>query len=157
MFLGSFCYFGIFTPYPVERVYATSAQILPLPTLTPTPTPKYVNRYAGDKYADYIWSKWAPHGNRAQAVALCTNIAEGHLDDSAYNVNKDGSNDKGCWQWNSIHNLPDSLTMDCIKATDYTYAVWEKRLNMGITDGFQGMWYGYGSKNFNICMSNSLQ
>ena len=171
MFLGAFCYFGIFTPYPVERVYATSAKfdnILALtPTLTPTPTPvpvydikKLISaRNIGgrqEEYARYIWSKWSPHGNYHQAAALCTNMAEGHLDDNAYNVNTNGSTDKGCWQWNSIHNLPDSLTMNCIEATDYTYAVWLKRLNMGITDGFYGMWYGYGSRNYNICM-NSLQ
>lgn len=135
------------------------------PTMTPTGVPRYaqispsmprytLGKYAGNTYAEYIWSKWAPHGNRAQAVALCTNIAEGHLDDNATGVNTDGSVDAGCWQWNSIHNLPDSITRNCKEATDYTYKVWEKRISLGISDGFQGMWYGYGSNNYNLCMGS---
>lgn len=113
-----------------------------------------LGKYSGIGYAQYIWDTWAPHGNRAQAVALCTNIAEGHLDDSATGVNTDGSTDAGCWQYNSVHNLPDSLTRNCKAATDYTYKVWKKRINMGIQDGFSGMWYGYGSNNYNLCMQN---
>ncbi len=111
-------------------------------------------KYAGNEYAQYIWDKWAPHGNRAQAVALCTNIAEGHLDDSATGVNSDSSVDSGCWQYNSVHNLPDSLTRNCKAATDYTYAIWLKRVGMGIQDGFQGMWYGYGSPNYEKCLND---
>ena len=143
---------------PVVKKSFTTPSPTSTPTMTPTPTPipQYsLGKYAGNTYAEYIWSKWAPHGNRAQAVALCTNIAEGHLDDNAYNVNTDGSTDAGCWQWNSIHNLPDSITRNCKEATDYTYKVWLKRMNLGILDGFQGMWYGYGSNNYQLCM-NSL-
>ena len=156
MFLGAFCYFGIFTPYPVPLVYATSAQILPLPTATPTPTPQYINTYAGDKYADYIWSKWAPHGNRAQAVALCTNLAEGHLDDNATHVNPGNGTDRGCWQWNDKHHpdVADDVARNCFKATDLTYDTWKYRMSLGVTDGFQGMWYGYNSSNYHLCMQN---
>ena len=138
----------------IERVMVPTPSAAP--TATTTPAPRYsLGKYANNIYAQYIWSKWAPHGNRAQAVALCTNIAEGHLDDNASNVNADGSIDSGCWQWNSIHNLPDSITRNCKEATDYTYKVWLKRMNLGILDGFQGMWYGYGSNNYQLCM-NSL-
>jgi hypothetical protein len=141
----------ITTPTPTATLTPTAT-----PTVTPTPMPQYsMGKYSDNEYAQYIWSKWAPHGNHAQAVALCTNIAEGHLDDNAYNVNTDGSTDAGCWQWNSIHNLPDSITRNCKEATDYTYKVWLKRMNLGILDGFQGMWYGYGSNNYQLCM-NSL-
>lgn len=115
-----------------------------------------LGKYAGNEYAEYIWDKWATHGNRAQAVALCTNIAEGHLDDNATGVNENQTLDKGCWQWNSVHGLPDSLTRNCKAATDYTYKVWEKRMGMGIQDGFSGMWYGYNSKNYNLCMESLL-
>lgn len=139
------------TPTPTATLTPTT-----IPTMTPTSIPQYsMGKYSDNEYAQYIWSKWAPHGNRAQAVALCTNIAEGHLDDNAYNVNTDGSTDAGCWQWNSIHNLPDSITRNCKEATDYTYKVWERRMSLGVTDGFQGMWYGYGSNNYQLCM-NSL-
>ena len=125
------------------------------PTMTPTPVPQYsMGKYANDEYAKYIWEKWSEHGNRAQAVALCTNIAEGHLDDNATGYNTDGTDDRGCWSWNSVHNLPDDLTRNCYKATDYTYNVWLKRVGMGFTDGFSGMWYGYGSKNYNLCMAS---
>lgn len=138
----------------IERVMVPTPSAAP--TATTTPAPRYsLGKYANNIYAQYIWSKWAPHGNRAQAVALCTNIAEGHLDDNALNVNADGSIDSGCWQWNSIHNLPDSITRNCKEATDYTYKVWLKRIALGIPDGFQGMWYGYGSNNYQLCM-NSL-
>lgn len=140
----------ITTPTPTATLTPTAT-----PTVTPTPMPQYsMGKYSDNEYAQYIWSKWAPHGNRAQAVALCTNIAEGHLDDNAYNVNTDGSTDAGCWQWNSIHNLPDSITRDCKVATDYTYKVWLKRVGLGVPDGFQGMWYGYGSRNYQLCMES---
>lgn len=115
-----------------------------------------LGKYATNEYAQYIWDKWAGDGNRAQAVALCTNIAEGHLDDNATGHNENGTDDRGCWQYNSVHNLPDSLTRNCKAATDYTYKVWEKRMNMGVQDGFAGMWYGYGSANYNLCMESLL-
>lgn len=172
MFLGAMCSIELFTPIKVPAVYATSAKIenilalTPTATPTPSPTPYYSMEtliqsrgISGSQreYADYIWDKWAPHGNRAQAVALCTNMAEGHLDDASFNINTDGSTDKGCWQWNSIHSLSDSLTMNCNEATDYTYAVWKKRVSLGIPDGFSGMWYGYGSNNYNLCMEMLTQ
>lgn len=156
MFLGAFCAIELTTPIKFPMVYATSAQILPLPTLTPTPVPQYVNKYAGDKYADYIWAKWASHGNRAQAVALCTNIAEGHFDDSATHVNPGNGTDRGCWQWNDKYhpNVSEEVARNCFKATDLTYDTWVYRMSLGVTDGFEGMWYGYGSKNYKLCMQN---
>jgi hypothetical protein len=136
------------------------------PTNTPTPTPTLIPEYRLEnaiqpykisglqyEYAQYIWNLWAGHGNRLQAVAFCTNISEGHLDDNATGYNTDGTDDRGCWSWNTVHNLPDTLTRDCRQATDYTYAVWQKRMNLGVTDGFQGMWYGYGSKNYYNCLN----
>lgn len=159
--LGGITFFEIVrTPHKVIAIESKTVvnilpSVTPTPTLTPTPVPQYsMGKYSGNEYAEYIWAKWAPHGNRAQAVALCTNIAEGHLDDNATGVNTDGSTDSGCWQWNSIHNLSDSITRNCKEATDYTYNVWLKRMGMGITDGFQGMWYGYGSNNYNLCMAS---
>ena len=135
-------------PWKVTRYVITESAII---------AQKYtLGKYAGNEYAQYIWNKWAGDGNRAQAVALCTNIAEGHLDDNATGYNENGTTDIGCWQWNGVHGLPDSLTRNCKAATDYTYKVWEKRMNMGIADGFTGMWYGYGSANYNLCMESLL-
>lgn len=111
-----------------------------------------LGKYASNEYAQYIWNKWSGDGNRAQAVALCTNIAEGHLDDNATGYNTNGTDDRGCWQMNSIHGLPDTLTRNCKAVTDYVYPIWQKRMNMGVQDGFQGMWYGYGSANYEKCM-----
>lgn len=142
---------------PVVVIPTPTATITPTttPTMTPTPVPQYsMGKYADDKYAQYIWSKWAPHGNRAQAVALCTNIAEGHLDDNATGYNTDGTDDRGCWSWNTVHNLPDDITRNCFKATDLTYDTWKYRMSLGVTDGFQGMWYGYGSRNYGICIND---
>lgn len=133
-------------PWKVTRYVITESAII---------AQRYtLGKYAANEYAQYIWDKWAGDGNRAQAVALCTNIAEGHLDDSATGVNTDGTTDSGCWQYNSVHNLPDSLTRNCKAATDYTYPIWQKRMNMGIQDGFAGMWYGYGSANYEKCMDD---
>lgn len=140
------------TVYPVHQTVSPPTAI---PTPTSIPTPEYtLGKYKDNDYARYIWSKWESHGNYLQAVALCTNIAEGNLQDEAYNVNTDGSFDKGCWQYNSIHQLPDDVTMDCYKATDYTYNVWLRRIKLGFKDGFSGMWYGYGSRNYYQCFNN---
>lgn len=153
----------------VEASEASEAEVVvtatPSPTLIPSPTPTETPNYTVEKlvahyglsgiqeqYARYIWDKWAGYGNRLQAVALCTNMSEGHLDDNAYNVNTDGSEDKGCWQWNSIHGYPDSVTKNCFEATDLTFKVFEKRMGLGILEGFSGMWYGYGSANFYRCL-----
>lgn len=133
-------------PWRVTRYVITESAII---------AQKYtLGKYAANEYAQYIWNKWAGDGNRAQAVALCTNIAEGHLDDNATGHNINGTDDRGCWQYNSVHNLPDSLTRNCKAATDYTYPIWQKRMNLGIQDGFAGMWYGYGSPNFDKCMND---
>lgn len=147
---------------PTPKITVTATPTL---TQTPTPTPTEVPSYDVSRlisnydlsglqlqYARYIWDKWAGYGNRLQAVALCTNMSEGHLDDNAYNVNTDGSEDKGCWQWNSIHGYPDSVTKNCFEATDLTFKVFEKRMGLGILEGFSGMWYGYGSANFYRCL-----
>lgn len=133
-------------PWKVTRYVITESAII---------AQKYtLGKYAGNEYAQYIWSKWAGDGNRAQAVALCTNIAEGHLDDNATHVNPGNGTDRGCWQWSDKYHpdVSDDVARNCFKATDLTYKVWEKRMNMGITDGFRGMWYGYGSPNYEKCM-----
>ncbi len=140
------------TPTPTVTLTPTAT-----PTMTPTPVPQYsMGKYADDAYAQYIWSKWAPHGNRAQAVALCTNIAEGHLDDNATHVNPGNGTDRGCWQWSDKYHpdVSDEVARNCFKATDLTYDTWKYRMSLGVTDGFQGMWYGYGSNNYNLCMAS---
>ena len=146
----------IVTPTPTATLTPTAT-----PTTTPTPIPQYsMGKYADDAYAQYIWAKWAPHGNRAQAVALCTNIAEGHLDDNATNVNVNNEGtDRGCWMWNDKYHpdVSDEVARNCFKATDLTYDTWKYRMSLGITDGFQGMWYGYGSNNYNLCINELLQ
>jgi len=162
--LGGITFFEIVrTPHKVIAIESKTVvnilpSVTPTPTLTPTPVPQYsMGKYAGNEYAEYIWAKWAPHGNRSQAVALCTNISEGHLDDNATNVNVNNEGtDRGCWMWNDKYHpdVSDEVARDCIKATDLTYNVWLKRIGMGITDGFQGMWYGYGSKNYNLCIAS---
>lgn len=144
------------TPTPTATLTPTTT---PMPTYTQiSPSmPRYsLGKYSGNEYAEYIWAKWAPHGNRAQAVALCTNIAEGHLDDNATHVNPENGTDRGCWQWSDKYHpdVSDEVARNCFKATDLTYDTWKYRMSLGITDGFQGMWYGYGSNNYNLCMAS---
>lgn len=169
--LGGITFFEIVrTPHKVIAIESkTVVNILPTVTLTPTatPMPRYTHispsmpryslgKYSGNEYAEYIWAKWAPHGNRAQAVALCTNIAEGHLDDNATHVNPGNGTDRGCWQWSDKYHpdVSDDVARNCFKATDLTYDTWKYRMSLGVTDGFQGMWYGYGSNNYNLCMAS---
>lgn len=152
-------------PMKVQAIsYPPNPTVTPTmaPTLTPSPTPiptynfqnvvaKYNVQGLQREYADYIWAKWAPHGNEAQAVALCTNIAEGHLDDSATGYNADSdSYDRGCWQFSSLWNpqVTDEQARDCRVATDIAYNKWSAR-----GQSFEGYWYGYGSRNYQLCMA----
>ena len=159
--MGAFCGIELFFPIRLDPVYATSANVMNVPTATPTPSPTpfyqlekvIAKRGISGKqleYANYIWSKWAPHGNRAQADAICTNLAEGHLDDSATGFNADsGTTDRGCWQFNDYYNagVSDAVARNCIQATDIAYDKW---LSRGMS--YEGYWYGYGSNNYNLCM-----
>jgi len=152
---------------PVEATQTkTTVDVLitPSPILISSPTPTKVPEYDLDtilnyynaeglqrEYGEYIWNKWKEHGNRLQAVALCTNIAEGHLDDNATGYNEDSnSTDRGCWQWNDLYNpgVSDEQARNCKTATDLAYDKWNAR-----GQSFQGYWYGYGSNNYNLCMS----
>lgn len=59
---------------------------------------------------------------------------ESRWDDQAVGHNRNGSNDKGLWQINSIHKLPDSERLDYKSATKWAI---EKRLR----DGNWSAWY----------------
>lgn len=151
-----------------EMVMVSAAVLSPTvtstPTATPTPVPVYrleniINHFSLTgvqlEYANYIWDKWQPHGNRLQAVAICTNVGEGHFDDAATNDNGPEGVDRGCWQWNSKYHpeITDEMARNCKTATDITYATWKNRyFNLGLGEGFYPMWYGGASKNFYKCM-----
>lgn len=59
---------------------------------------------------------------------------ESRWDDQAVGYNRNGSNDKGLWQINSIHRLPDAERLDYKAATKWAI---EKRLR----DGNWSAWY----------------
>lgn len=98
-----------------------------LKTLRPTPVP--VVRVANSRITSvptraemesYVEEKFGPHAERAKAIVSC----ESNWNPKAVNTsNRNGSNDKGLWQINSIHKVPDSCRLDPKCATD-----WAKRL-----------------------------
>lgn len=84
------------------------------------------------KYSKYEY--YDPELTRMVATKLYDNLGlqlakkgmlimekESHFNALAVNdANNDGSNDKGCWQINTIHNIPDEKRLDCEWSTDWT-------------------------------------
>lgn len=67
---------------------------------------------------DYIYQTFESqglNGEKALKVALC----ESRLKLNSVGYNSNGSNDKGVWQINSIHKLPDECRLDLKCSTQW--------------------------------------
>lgn len=71
-------------------------------------------------------------------VALEVSKNESGFRSDAYNFNSNASSDKGCWQINDVHNLPDKVRYNCKKATEW--AVKKVKQNGGF-----GIWVAYNN------------
>ena len=87
---------------PVKDVHAYAWTITP----TPVPTWDQVSKMVIDEFKDL--------GPKRVSEALKISYCESRWNPKAIHVNTNGSVDKGTFQLNSVHNLPDSVTMDTL-------------------------------------------
>jgi hypothetical protein len=86
-------------PQPIETDWC-SASFVECPEESPTYIQEYIRERLGDK---------------GVAISYC----ESRFKLNAYNVNRNGSNDAGVWQINSIHGLSDECRFDLECSTDW--------------------------------------
>lgn len=60
-------------------------------------------------------------GFEVAKTALKVAMKESGFRSEAYNLNRNGSIDLGCWQINSIHNVDNDIRLDCVKSTNWIY------------------------------------
>ena len=60
---------------------------------------------------------------KAERVIFC----ESSWNPKAVNHNRNGSNDMGLWQINSVHNLPDEVRLSPVKSTEFAIKLIKKK------------------------------
>lgn len=60
---------------------------------------------------------------KAERIIFC----ESSWNPRATNLNRNGSNDKGLWQLNSVHGLSDEVRLDPIKSTEFAIKLIKKQ------------------------------
>jgi hypothetical protein len=85
----------------------------------------------------YITKKFAPEGKHVVVQAINCFYSESGLRNNAIGVNKNGSNDVGVAQINSIHGMSTEDRMDYKKNIDKAYKIYKSRGNWSA-------WYGKG-------------
>lgn len=83
---------------------------------------------------EYIVKKFEPEGRQVAVKALACFISESGLRNNAVGVNKNGTNDVGVAQINSIHGMSTEDRMDYKKNIDKAYQIYKSR-------GWKA-WYG---------------
>lgn len=87
----------------------------------------------------YITKKFAPEGKHVVVQAINCFYSESGLRSNAVGVNKNGTNDVGVAQINSIHGMSTEDRMDYKKNIDKAYKIYKSRGNWSA-------WYGKGCK-----------
>ena len=87
----------------------------------------------------YITKKFAPEGKHVVVQAINCFYSESGLRSNAVGVNRNGSNDVGVAQINSIHGMSTEDRMDYKKNIDKAYKIYKSRGNWSA-------WYGKGCK-----------
>lgn len=88
-----------------------------------------------EKIVAYITKKFAPEGKHVVVQAINCFYSESGLRSNAVGVNKNGSNDVGVAQINSIHGMSTEDRMDYKKNIDKAYKIYKSRGNFSA-------WYG---------------
>ena len=57
----------------------------------------------------------------------CTIKNESGWNPRITHLDGDGTVDEGLWQINSSHHLPESITLDPMKSTEYAVSLWKER------------------------------
>lgn len=72
----------------------------------------------------YVEEKFGQHADRAKKIIQC----ESSWNEKAVNnSNRNGSNDKGLWQINSIHKISDACRLDYRCATDFARKLFDRQ------------------------------
>lgn len=82
-----------------------------------------------EKIVAYITKKFAPEGKHVVVQAINCFYSESGLRSNAVGVNKNGSNDVGVAQINSIHGMSTEDRMDYKKNIDKAYKIYKSRGN----------------------------
>lgn len=93
---------------PVEADY-TPSQVVTTPTIQPSPTPETAHDPEWVDIAKEIIDVFKPEGKQVTEWALRCFYSESGWRNEAYNFNKNGSDDRGVAQVNSIHNFMGNL------------------------------------------------
>lgn len=92
-----------------------------------------------EKIVAYITKKFSPEGKHVVVQAINCFYSESGLRSNAVGVNKNGSNDVGVAQINSIHGMSTEDRMNYKKNIDKAYKIYKSRGNWSA-------WYGKGCK-----------
>lgn len=114
-----------------EIVFAVKRYPVMAEELAPTPTPTPSEKV---QIVAYITKLWEKHGTAEVVRAINCFYSESGLRSEAYGVNRNGSNDAGVAQVNSIHGMSVEDRMDYKKNLDKAYQIY---LNRG-----WDAWYG---------------
>lgn len=101
-----------------------------IPTPEPTPTPD-------NWWKEEVFKLTDEAGMSRADVECAIQHESGWNPNKISPVNKNGTIDKGLWQINSVHEQPDNVTLNPIRATQFSIKLWKDR-------GW-GQWFGWAT------------
>jgi len=127
------------SPRPVDPIGSVMAQesvVSPLPLNPATPTPSPTPQASLENVVAYIAQVFKSEGSAVVVEAINCFYSESRLNPNAYNQNRNGTEDRGVAQVNSIHRLTPAEAHNFRKNINKAYEIYQKR-------GWAA-WYGKG-------------